>query len=112
MMKYDLPTSDLETLRRQRNVRGKEYIKVTSILMLSRGLSVEIVSDSLGIDISTVYCYWNSYKSLGLDPFLENRHKGYWGMLSSHQLSLPDSYRLIKMSVKLVSRLVDSYLTK
>ncbi len=42
-MKYDLPTSDLETLRRyQRNVRGKEYIKVTSILMLSRGLSNSI----------------------------------------------------------------------
>ena len=88
-MKYALPTSDLEALRHyQRNVRGKEYIKVTSILMLSRGLSVEIVSDSLGIDISTVYRYWNSYTSLGLDSFLENRHKGYWGMLSSHQLSL------------------------
>jgi transposase len=88
-MRYDLPIADRETLRcYQRNVSGKEYIKVTSLLMLSNGLSVETVSDSLGIDISTVYRYWNSYKELGLDSFLENRHKGYWGMLSSQQISL------------------------
>ncbi|MDR2954575.1 MAG: helix-turn-helix domain-containing protein [Prevotella sp.] len=88
-MRYDLPISDIDTLRRyQRNVSGKGYIKVTGLLMLSNGLSVETVSDSLGIDISTVYRYWNSYKKLGLDSFLENRHQGYWGMLSSQQISL------------------------
>jgi transposase len=88
-MRYELSIADRETLRRyQRNVSGKEYIKVTSLLMLGNGLSVETVSDSLGIDISTVYRYWNSYKSLGLDAFLENRHKGYWGLLSSQQMSL------------------------
>jgi transposase len=88
-MKYDLSSQDIESLRRyQRNVKGKEYIKVTSILMLARGLSIEIVSDSLGIDISTVYRYWHVYKRGGLDSLVENRHKGYWGMLSSQQLSL------------------------
>jgi transposase len=87
-MKYELPITDRDSLRLyQRNVSGKEYIKVTSLLMLSNGLSVETVSDSLGIDISTVYRYWNSYKEFGLDAFLENRHKGYWGMLSSAQIS-------------------------
>jgi transposase len=88
MMIYDLPIEAIESLRcYQRNVRGKEYIKVTSILMLSKGLSAEIVSDSLGIDLSTVYRYWTTYKGKGLESFLENLHKGYWGMLSSLQIS-------------------------
>jgi transposase len=88
-MKYELSISARDSLRLyQRNVSGKAYIKVTTLLMLGNGLSVEIVSDSLGIDISTVYRYWNHYKELGLDSFLESRHKGYWGLLSSKQMSL------------------------
>jgi hypothetical protein len=40
--RYELPVADRETLRRyQRNVSDKEYIKVTSLLMLSNGLSIE-----------------------------------------------------------------------
>jgi transposase len=88
-MRYDLPISEIEILRQyQRNVRGKEYIKVTSILMLVKGYSPENVSECLGIDSSTVYRYWSHFINVGLDSFLENRHKGYWGMLSSTQLSL------------------------
>jgi transposase len=88
-MKYELPISELEVLRRyQRNVAGKEYVKVTSLLMLAKGYSPETVSDCLGIDVSTVYRYWNFYKTNGLDSFLENRNKGYWGLLSSSELSL------------------------
>jgi len=87
-MRYELPLSDIETLRRyQRNVQGKEYVKVTSILMLTKGYSPESVSECLGIDSSTVYRYWTLYREVGLESFLENRHKGYWGMLSSQQIS-------------------------
>ncbi|GHV39083.1 IS630 family transposase [Bacteroidia bacterium] len=87
-MRYELSPTDIETLHRyQRNVRGKEYIKVTSILMLAKGYSPESVSECLGIDTSTVYRYRSLYTDVGLDTFLENRHKGYWGMLSSTQLS-------------------------
>jgi hypothetical protein len=40
IMRYELSPADIDTLRRyQRNVRGKEYIKVTSILMLAKGYS-------------------------------------------------------------------------
>lgn len=89
-MKFELNLSEIETLRiYQRNVAGtRQYVKVTCILMLSRGLSAETVSDSLGIDVSTVYRYRESYSKLGLDSFLENRHKGYWGLLSSQELSI------------------------
>lgn len=89
-MKLELSSTDTAELRRyQRNVFGtKEYVKVTCILMLSQGFSPETVSMSLGIDSSTVYRYKALYVSRGLDAFLENRHKGYWGLLSSCQLSL------------------------
>lgn len=56
--------------------------------MLAKGYSAEAVSDCLGIDVSTVYRYWNFYKTSGLDGYLENKHKGYWGLLSSQELSL------------------------
>jgi transposase len=88
-MEFNLTLDELETLRRyQRNVSGKEYVKVTCILMLGKGYPPACVSECLGIDASTVYRYRSCYLSSGLDHFLENRHKGYWGMLSSNQISL------------------------
>jgi transposase len=56
--------------------------------MLAKGYSAEAVSDCLGIDVSTVYRYWNFYRTSGLDDYLANKHKGYWGLLSSQELSL------------------------
>ena len=40
----------------------------------------------LTIDLSTVYRHVALYQSKGVDGFLENRHKGYWGLLDSRQL--------------------------
>ncbi|MEG1660375.1 MAG: winged helix-turn-helix domain-containing protein, partial [Bacteroides sp.] len=88
-MDLHLSASDLLELKKiQRNVAGTPcYVKVTCVLMLSQGLSPKIVSNSLGIDTSTVYRYLNIYTCDGLDSLLETGHKGYWGMLDSHQLS-------------------------
>ena len=72
----------------QGNVRGSDYIKVTCILMLHKGFSPQDISDSLGIDTSTVYRYANQYTTEGLSKYLGNNYKGYWGLLSSQQLSL------------------------
>ena len=55
-----------------------------SILMLHKRFSVVQVSDSLGIDWSTLYC--QTYKSGGISELIDN-NKGYWGMLSGIQLS-------------------------
>ncbi|MDR2926657.1 MAG: winged helix-turn-helix domain-containing protein [Cytophagaceae bacterium] len=88
-MRYELPVSDMETLRRyQRNVRGKEYIKATTLLMLAKCYSPENVSECLGIDASTVYRYWALFREVGLDSFLEKRHKGYWCMLTSREITV------------------------
>jgi transposase len=67
---------------------GTDYIKVTSILMLHRGFSAQTVSESLGIDLSTVYRYAAQYSIGGISTLIVNRYKGYWGMLSSHEISL------------------------
>ncbi|MDR1557082.1 MAG: winged helix-turn-helix domain-containing protein [Tannerellaceae bacterium] len=90
MMKIELTEDELSELKQfQRNVVGTDYIKVTSILMLHSGLSPHTVSESSGIDISTVCRYAALYSAGGIAPPLTaNRNKGYWGMLSSHEISL------------------------
>jgi transposase len=88
-MRYELPVSDMETLRRyRRNVRGKEYIRVTGLLMSAKGYSPENVSECSGIDASTVYRYWSLFREVGSDSSPGNRYKGYWGMLTSGEISL------------------------
>lgn len=88
-MQINLSTSDLEVLRSlQRNLAGSsDYARVTCILMLAKGNSPSFVADCLGIDVSTVYRYKNAYLHGGESELLENRHKGYWGLLNSQQLS-------------------------
>jgi transposase len=87
-MKLSLSPEELAALRlHQRNSIGAPYIKVTALLMLHKGFGVSEVSDSLGIDASTLYRYCQTYRTGGISDLLENRHKGYWGLLSSIQIS-------------------------
>lgn len=82
--------SEIEVLRKlQRNLCGSsDYARVTCILMLGMGNAPSFVSSCLGIDTSTVYRYRSAYLHGGCEELLERRHKGYWGMLDSRQLSL------------------------
>nr|WP_276962668.1 transposase [Bacteroides graminisolvens] len=57
------------------------------MLMLDKGRSASSVAECLGIDISTVYRYKNAYLHGGEEGLFENRHKEYWGLLNSCQLS-------------------------
>ncbi|MDR3141032.1 MAG: IS630 family transposase, partial [Tannerellaceae bacterium] len=85
-MKTELTQEELTELKQvQRNVTGTDYIKVTGIPALHRGFSVQTVSESLGIDVSTVYRYAALYSGGALTA---NRYKGYWGMQSSHETGL------------------------
>lgn len=88
-MEFSLSTSEREELRRlQRNLCGSsDYARVTCLLMLDSGYSPSAISDCLGIDTSTVYRYRSAYLHGGAAELLENRHKGYWGLLDSHQLA-------------------------
>lgn len=88
-MEMKLSTSEREELRKlQRNLCGSsDYARVTCILMLDKGYKASAVSECLGIDISTVYRYRSTYLHGSVGELLENRHKGYWGMLDSIQLA-------------------------
>jgi transposase len=92
----------------QRNVTGTDYIKMTSILMLHRGFSPHTVSESPGMDVSTVYRYADVYSGGGLTSLTSNRHKGYWGMLSSHETSLLRAE--LKRSIYLDSKNISSWI--
>ena len=88
-MELQLSTSEMEVLRKlQRNLAGSsDYARVTCILMLGMGNTPSFVAACLGIDASTVYRYRSAYLHGGTDELLENRYKGYWGLLDSRQLS-------------------------
>jgi hypothetical protein len=65
-----------------------DYARVTCILMLSMGNTPIFVADCLGIDISTVYRYRSLYLEGGLDKLLENRYRGYQGLLNIFQIKI------------------------
>ena len=79
--------ADLKRYQRQTDDKSV-YTKVTCILMSSKCFSAEDISQSLGIDVSTVYRYVKSYSSIGLSDFLATDYKGYWGRLSSAEISV------------------------
>ena len=86
-MEIQLSPSEMEVLHKlQRNLAGSsDYARVTCILMLGMGNSIPFVASCLGIDVSTVYRYRSSYLKGGVAELLENRHKGYWGLLDIRQ---------------------------
>lgn len=66
----------------------REYIKVTTILLLDMEKTPDEIGLMLGIDHTTVYRYQQHYKQLGIDKYLSINYEGYWGKLNSHQISL------------------------
>ena len=89
-MELTLSPTEIEELRKlQRNLQGRsDYARVTCILMLSMGNTPIFVADCLGIDISTIYCYRSLYLEGGLDKLLENRYRGYQGLLNIFYLKV------------------------
>ncbi len=56
--------------------------------MLPMDNSPSFVSGCLEIDSSSVYRYRDAYLHGGAGELLENRHKGYWGLLDGRQFSV------------------------
>ncbi|MDR0348468.1 MAG: helix-turn-helix domain-containing protein, partial [Tannerella sp.] len=84
-----LTSESLQVLKHiQRNVSGVDYIKVTTVLMLDQAISISVISASSGIDVSTIYRYAALYRSGGISALTQAKYKGYWGLLSSQQISL------------------------
>lgn len=89
-MQIKLSDKDREILQQMQysEKNKKKFVKITVLLNLDRGLKEKEIANFLGIDISTIYRYISFYKDKGLDLYLESNYNGYWGKLSSYQISL------------------------
>ena len=55
--------------------------------MLAHGHDAKTIAYDLGISLSSVYNYAESYKSGGISKLTDNHYKGYWGLLDSSQIA-------------------------
>lgn len=88
-MNVSLTDSDRHALRQLQKQRRDEagYVKVTVILLLDKQRPLASVADDLGLDDATVYRYARAFRDLGLARYLAHEQPGYWGLLTSAQLS-------------------------
>jgi transposase len=70
------------------NKNKSDFIKASTILMLSYGDHPEDISARLGISVSTVYNHQKRYSELPLDEFLKDIYRPYDGLLTVEQRAL------------------------
>ena len=113
-MNFKLSDSDKTFLENyRRNSKNKRhYVKCTVLLNLDRGLSVDSLSEILGLDRSTIYNYQNDYFSTGISDFLSDNYLGFWGKLDSFQLAALDNElrtRLYRSSLEIAHWIYEQF---
>ena len=78
-MMLNLSLEELETLRRRQHSKEFEpyWFQITCILMLAHGHDAKTIAYDLGISLSCVYNYAETYKSSGIPKLTNNHYKGY-----------------------------------
>ena len=78
-MMLNLSIEELETLRRLQHRKEFEpyWLQITCILMLAHGHDAKTIAYDLGISLSCVYNYAETYKSGGIPKLTNNHYKGY-----------------------------------
>jgi transposase len=85
---YKLSKKDYERLRalqRNKKLSRRRYRKVTVLVMLHQGYSVEMIEAALGLDDNTIRRYWEGYQEKGIDTYLADHYVPYCGKLSAEQ---------------------------
>ncbi len=88
-MKIELTSkakTELQELQRQTQDK-RVYRKIAVVLGLSNGIDYQLLSNILSIDETTIRRYEKAYLMNGIEVYLKNNHKGYWGKLNSFQLA-------------------------
>lgn len=67
------------------------YQKLSVLVMLDEGLTIETIAISLGIGKTTVSNCKEKYESVGLDKYLDTHYVPYQGKLNIEQLALLES---------------------
>lgn len=90
MPKITLTKSQVSELKKiQKKTKDKSvHCKIATILGLNEGINYSTLSRILSLDESTLRRYESEYFSKGLIDFLESNYRGYFGKLSSIQISL------------------------
>lgn len=94
-MKLQLTDTELDKLRdlqRSSTLSRRQYIKVTILVMLHEGLSVEQVRIFLGIDENTVYRHVGRFREVGIQRYMNDNFVAYQGKLSEEQLEQLDEH--------------------
>lgn len=88
-MIIQLTDSDRLPLRQLQKTESakRDYVKITTILLLDQGYSVDTIEQILGIDHTTVYRYAQTYRTETISGLLGDAYAGWWGRLDSQQLS-------------------------
>lgn len=87
-MEYKLSPEDykqLKALQRNTKLSRRRYRKVTVLVMLHQGFSVEMVEGALGLDDNTIRRYWEGYEEKGIETYLADHYVPYSGKLSDEQ---------------------------
>lgn len=87
-MNYELTKADYERLRKlQRDVKlsRRRYRKVTVLVMLHQGHSIEVIEAALGLDDNTIRRYWEGYEEKGIETYLSDHYIPYAGKLTTEQ---------------------------
>ena len=89
MMLVQLSDSDRQLLRQLQKTESakRDYVKITTILLLDQGYSVDTIEQILGIDHTTAYRYAQTYRTETISGLLGDAYSGWWGRLDSQQLS-------------------------
>jgi len=85
---YQLSKQDYQKLRQlQKNTKlsRRRYRKVTVLVMLHQGFSVETVQAALGLDDNTIRRYWQGYQDIGIETYLADHYVPYTGKLTEEQ---------------------------
>jgi transposase len=87
-VEYKLSKEDyarLKALQKNTKLSRRRYRKVTVLVMLHQGYTVEMIEGALGLDDNTIRRYWEGYEDKGIETYLADHYVPYSGKLSEEQ---------------------------
>lgn len=76
-------------LEQRHRRRTKDYVKITTLLMMDSGFSAEETATALGIDTSTVYRFVQRFEDSGsVNDYLQVHYQGSEPLLSPEQIEI------------------------
>lgn len=75
----------MKALQKNTKLSRRRYRKVTVLVMLHQGHSIEVIEAALGLDDNTIRRYWDGYEEQGIDTYLADHYVPYSGKLTADE---------------------------